>query len=1141
MWGQIDGVNKIVIAREVIAEMLADMADDVSLGLTVYGHRQRGSCTDIETIVAPAPGTQDRILQAVNAINPRGRTPMTDAVIAAAQSLRSTEEAATVILVSDGIENCNPDPCAIAAELEAAGVDFTAHVIGFDVASEPEARAQMQCIADNTGGQFLTADNAAELSAALEQVVAIMPTRMRLEAGIPPAFNMPTRPVTWTLLGADGTALFTGTPGPFVEVDLFPGTYVAQATRTEPNGPQTYQTSFDVIEGQTDLVIVAMPAIVETSQVTFTARVLPDMLAPTSPLSWTLFDAADTALLGPVAAPGGNVALLPGDYRLEVERTTQGTRHEARFTVEANTPQEVIIPLPALNVQIDFIARIGDVGGLPITDPVIWDVSPLMSNPATSNPASFLMGRGAYTVTAYWTAQEIEQSVDFVVVDQPREIVVVFPEPVASATVSGPAEAPMGSMIAVTWDGPAEGADRLSLGRVGADYNQYVNRVNVVGATNPAMVLMPSQPGPFEIRYTDPETRQVLARAPITSTPVTATLTAPTEVPIGSDFEVAWTGPNYPNDLLVIADPDASTNSYLPNRRATADGAIAVMTAPTEPGVYEIRYRMNQDGVILARTLITVTEEISVITAPSTAVAGSTIEVAWTGPDQVSDYIGIGRLDRDGDPTWENYTRTSEGNPLRLVVPPEAGDYFITYFLSEGRTPLGSVPITVTPVQASLTLAATAEAGSTIEVAWTGPDYINDYIGIGQLDRDGDPTWENYTRVNRGNPLRLVVPPTPGDYFVTYFLEQDRFPVVSVPLTVTDVAASITAPTTALAGSTIEVAWTGPDYDQDYIAIGRVGATGAAQWENYARTAEGSPLRLVTPPEPGTYLIRYYVSQDRVMLAEAEITLTAPVSSVTAPATAVAGSTIEVAWVGPDFESDYIAIGRVGATGADQWENYERTSEGSPLRLQTPPLAGTYAIRYYVSQDRVMQSETLITLTAPEASITAPATAPVGSSVEVAWTGPDYVSDYIAVGRVGATGADQWENYERTSDGSPLRLQMPVEPGDYLIRYYISQDRVAIAEAAITLTDVTATLAAPASVAAGGTLQVQWTGPDYAGDYIALGLVGATGAGQWESYSRTSDGSPLTVNVPDQPGAYLLRYYINQDRRAIAEIPITVQ
>ena len=43
---------------------------------------------------------------------------------------------------------------------------------------------------------------------------------------------------------------------------------------------------------------------------------------------------------------------------------------------------------------------------------------------------------GAYTVTGYWTPQEIEQSVDFVVVGQDREVIVVFPEPVAQASLT---------------------------------------------------------------------------------------------------------------------------------------------------------------------------------------------------------------------------------------------------------------------------------------------------------------------------------------------------------------------------------------------------------------------------------------------------------------------------------------------------------------------------------------------------------------------------------------------------------------------------------------------------------------------------------------------------------------------------------
>jgi len=85
MWGQIDGIAKITIAQDVVSELLDSLPGEERLGLTVYGHRERGSCTDIETVVPPAEGTRDAIAAAVNGIKPLGKTPMTDAVIAAAE------------------------------------------------------------------------------------------------------------------------------------------------------------------------------------------------------------------------------------------------------------------------------------------------------------------------------------------------------------------------------------------------------------------------------------------------------------------------------------------------------------------------------------------------------------------------------------------------------------------------------------------------------------------------------------------------------------------------------------------------------------------------------------------------------------------------------------------------------------------------------------------------------------------------------------------------------------------------------------------------------------------------------------------------------------------------------------------------
>ena len=223
MWGQIDGVNKVVIARDVVSQVIQEMPADLDLGLMAYGHNRRADCSDIEMLIEPGRGTRSAIVDAVNAINPRGRTPMTDAVVAAAQALRHTENAATVILVSDGVETCEADPCAIAAELERSGVDFTTHVIGFDVASEPEARVQMQCLAENTGGEFLTADNAEELTTALTQVAVAPPleTAMTtLVAVVEPDDTAPTSTLAWTLSTQAGDVVLGPIEAPSVNCSV---------------------------------------------------------------------------------------------------------------------------------------------------------------------------------------------------------------------------------------------------------------------------------------------------------------------------------------------------------------------------------------------------------------------------------------------------------------------------------------------------------------------------------------------------------------------------------------------------------------------------------------------------------------------------------------------------------------------------------------------------------------------------------------------------------------------------------------------------------------------------------------------------------------------------------------------------------
>jgi len=173
MWGQIDGKPKLEIARQTLRKVLTTVPADMELGLIAYGHREKGSCEDIELVVPPAAGTAGAITSAADSMKFLGKTPLSAAVKKAAEDLKYTEDKATVILITDGLETCNADPCALGKELEQSGVDFTAHVVGFGLTAEEGKK--VACLAENTGGKYIQASDEAALEEALKVTVAPPP------------------------------------------------------------------------------------------------------------------------------------------------------------------------------------------------------------------------------------------------------------------------------------------------------------------------------------------------------------------------------------------------------------------------------------------------------------------------------------------------------------------------------------------------------------------------------------------------------------------------------------------------------------------------------------------------------------------------------------------------------------------------------------------------------------------------------------------------------------------------------------------------------------------------------------------------------------------------------------------------------
>lgn len=879
MWGQIDGINKIVIAREVVGDLLDTFPGDQNLGLTVYGHRERGNCADIETVVEPGPDTKSRIRDAVNSINPRGKTPMTDAVIAAANALRYTEERATVILVSDGIETCNPDPCAAARTLEEAGIDFTAHVIGFDV-TDPEALAQMQCLADETGGQFSTASNASELATALTTVVAepvYVPQTVRIVGVLQTGGPEITESIRWNILPETG-ANHDGT-GPGFTIDLPEGAYDIVGVRES-----------DGAEAMLDFAVAA----------------------------------------------------------LEADR---GQRVEVVFPEPEPDP-----------TVVTFRAVIGTENGPAIDTPVIWDVASdadgVVVDGEQANPLPAMLDQGSHTVTAYWAEQEAtSQPRQFIVTKDPREIVVVFEPPAITASIGAPSTAVVGSTIEATWNGPGNADDFIGIGKADASGSARWRNFAPVTDGAPLQLLVPPEPGQYVIAYFDDATKDALGSAAIEVLPADITLSAPGEVSVSEVFEVAWTGPNYRDDFIGIGEDGAGGSAQWRNYTHTAEGSPLRLQAPSVPGEYLIKYFFDQENWAALEVPITVTKPQITLAAPATAEVSQFFEVAWTGPDTPGDFIGIGKVGAGGSAQWRNFTYTAEGNPLRLQAPAEAGDYVIKYFLDQNNTPLIEIPITLREPEVSLSAPASAEVSTMIEVAWTGPDTPGDFIGIGKVGAGGSGQWRNHTETSTGNPVQLKIPAEPGDYVIKYFLKQRNTPLFEVPITVTPAMVTMDVPAVMIGGTVVDIPWTGPNHPGDFIGIGLADAGGSGQWRSYVETGNGSPVRLRIPTAGGDYLVKYFLEQRNTPALEIPVSVTTPPATLDAPAVAAPGAQIEVAWTGPNYADDYVGIGKVGAGGSGQWRSHGATADGPVLTITLPDEPGDYVIQYFVGADRVSIAE----------------------------------------------------------------------------------------------------------------------------------------------------------------------------------------
>ncbi len=176
MWGWAGDGTKVEIARAVLDDVVPTLPPDTLAGLRAYGHRSR-RCDDSELLIPPAVLESAALTEAVHDLTPHGRTPIAHSLELAAADLATAGTGGwlgerMVVLVTDGIETCGGDPCAVAGALADDGRRVRANVVGFALGTDTD-RSSLHCIADATGGLYVDADDAEGLADALARAVQV--------------------------------------------------------------------------------------------------------------------------------------------------------------------------------------------------------------------------------------------------------------------------------------------------------------------------------------------------------------------------------------------------------------------------------------------------------------------------------------------------------------------------------------------------------------------------------------------------------------------------------------------------------------------------------------------------------------------------------------------------------------------------------------------------------------------------------------------------------------------------------------------------------------------------------------------------------------------------------------------------------
>ncbi|SES84391.1 vWA domain-containing protein [Thorsellia anophelis] len=151
-----DEPRRVSVAKDASKKVLNQLPSNVNVGLVTAF-----DCNNVKLSNMVSANKRNTIINQINGITPLGATALAEGLSLAGSKLNPAKES-MIVVISDGKETCDGDPCAVAKALANAHPKLKINVIDIMGAGAG------YCLAEATGGQVFTAKNTNQINTMLK-------------------------------------------------------------------------------------------------------------------------------------------------------------------------------------------------------------------------------------------------------------------------------------------------------------------------------------------------------------------------------------------------------------------------------------------------------------------------------------------------------------------------------------------------------------------------------------------------------------------------------------------------------------------------------------------------------------------------------------------------------------------------------------------------------------------------------------------------------------------------------------------------------------------------------------------------------------------------------------------------------------